>query len=186
MVWLLLVTIEGGWQGQDNILGDKCSWERPRQRPSHVFPSHSISISYKPFLVQIIIIEDLSKDLTALLNFWHSWWKSTWSTYGVGHNSKPFRNWRPNSHLFLFYIDRYKDDLSSYTFIRIVWGWEACSFNWIVTIKSLLWHVPTNLTIIWKPISTTFMKGNALLLFGQLGAITIKWVRNHVKQSKNY
>ncbi len=121
---LLLVAIEGRWQGQNNILGDKCLGEGPRQRPSHVFPNHWMLISYELFWVQVIIIEDSSKDLTTLLNLWHSWWKSIWNTYGVGHNSKPFRNWKPNSLLFLCCIDWYKDDLFNYTFTGIIWGWE--------------------------------------------------------------
>jgi hypothetical protein len=63
-----LVAIEGGWQGQNKILGDECLREGPRQRPSNVFSNHWMLISYEPFWVQVIIIEDSSKDLTTLLN----------------------------------------------------------------------------------------------------------------------
>jgi hypothetical protein len=62
-----LVAIEGGWQGQNNILEDRCLGEGPRQRP-YVFPNHWMSISYEPFWVPLIIIEDSSKYLTTLLN----------------------------------------------------------------------------------------------------------------------
>jgi hypothetical protein len=103
-------------------------------------------ISYEPFWVQVIIIEDSSKDLTTLLNLWHNWWKSIWNTYGAGHNSKPFRNWKLDSLLFLFCIHWYEDDLFNYTFIGIISGWEPCSFNWIMIIKILLWLMPINWT----------------------------------------
>ncbi len=173
-------------QNQNNILGDSCLGEGPRQRPSHVFPNHWMSISYEPFWVQVIIIENLSKDLTTLLNLWHSWWKSIWNTYGVGHNSKLFRNWKLDSLLFLCCIDWYKDDLFNYTFTRIIWGWEPCPFNWIMTFQILLWHMPIHQTKKWEPISTTFMKRNALLLLGQLGVIIVKQTKNHVERLKNY
>jgi hypothetical protein len=145
-----------------------------------------MSISYEPFWVQVIIIENSSKDLTTLLNLWHSWWKSIWNTYGVGHNSKLFRNWKLDSLLFLCCIDWYKDDLFNYTFTRIIWGWEPCPFNWIMTLQILLWHMPIHRTKKWEPISTTFMKRNALLLLGQLGVIIVKQTKNHVERLKNY
>jgi hypothetical protein len=46
--------------------------------------------------------------------------------------------------------------------------------------------MPIDQTTKWKPTSTTFMKGNALLLFGQLGVIIVKQTKNHVEQLKNY
>jgi hypothetical protein len=43
-------------------------FKRSRWRSSHVFVDHWMSIGYEYFCAFVIIVEDLSKDLTTLLN----------------------------------------------------------------------------------------------------------------------
>jgi hypothetical protein len=50
------------------IYVSELGFKRSRWRSSHVFVGHWMSVGYGLFCACVIIVEDLSKDLTTLLN----------------------------------------------------------------------------------------------------------------------
>jgi hypothetical protein len=86
------------------IYVSEVGFKRSRWRSSHVFVSPWMLVDYESFWACVIIVKDLSKDLTTLLNFWHSWWKLTKNTYGVKQKKKGHSRVKGLVHFIFYFI----------------------------------------------------------------------------------